>query len=218
MPHPNEVWQTYSETHTRCMICDGQQTFRKGKQAFHHFYRYHRDGYYRENPGELQWSIDQYGLPPEEGEQMGRLARALRSTVMYNAAAKKEFKLAAMQGLKKLAEVLRLELGTYEVRWNAGGIAVSGEATLHHDRFYIQISQGGGPGGFEVLYRTCNGRRDYSGGSNKWTNAVTFESDNYRTMAGMVERMVGVPFRLGAQEVSRIKNTPVDRGNGPGED
>ena len=215
MPHPNEVWQTFSETHTRCMICDGQQVFKKGKAAFHHFYRYHRGNYYEGSSRELDDSIEQYGLPPEEGEQMGRLAQALRSTVMYNAAAKKEFKLAAMQGLRKLADVLRLELGTYEVRWNAGGVAVSGEATLHHDLFYIQISQGGAPGGFEVLYRTCNGRRDFSGGSNHWTNAATFEADGYRTMAGIVERLVGVPFRAGPQK--KIDGNLLDTGNGPGE-
>ena len=212
MPHPNEVWQTFSETHTRCMICDGQQVFKKWKAAFHHFYRYHRDNYYEGSSYELDDSIEQYGLPPEEGAQMGRLQRAMSVGIAGTVGPKKEFKLAAMQGLRKLADVLRLEVGTYEVRWNAGGIAVSGEATLHHDRFYIQISEGNPA---DILYRTCDGRRDFSGGSNHWTNAVTFEADGYRTMAGIVERMVGVPFRLGPQK--KIDGNLLDTGNGPGE-
>ena len=47
-----------------------------------------------------------------------------------------------------------------------GGIAVSGEVTLHGEHIYIQLSQGSFYKMF--MYRHCNGRKDYSGGVNRW--------------------------------------------------
>ena len=57
----------------------------------------------------------------------------------------------------------------HSIRWNEGGVAVSGEATLHGDHLYVQISQScmsGGRAG--VLWRACEGRRDYCGGRNRF--------------------------------------------------
>ena len=45
-------------------------------------------------------------------------------------------------------------------------IAVSGEVTLHHERVYIKVGQFGLSSGHGILIRTCEGRRDYSGGPN----------------------------------------------------
>lgn len=80
----------------------------------------------------------------------------------YSEQHKNRYKLAAMKYLRRLAESLGLEKDTYDIRWNAGGIAVSGDATLHHERFYLQITSTG------CMFRTCKGRRDYTGGSNQW--------------------------------------------------
>ena len=84
----------------------------------------------------------------------------------YYAAQKRAFHAAARSRLRKLAVILAFPRGSFDLRSNAGGIAVSGEITLHHERVYIQVSQ---PfGGFDsgILIRRCEGRRDYTGGCN----------------------------------------------------
>ena len=43
---------------------------------------------------------------------------------------------------------------------------MSGEITLHHDTVYIQVSQSSMGPENGVLIRTCEGRRDYTGGRN----------------------------------------------------
>src|SRR5260370_25631240 len=45
-------------------------------------------------------------------------------------------------------------------------IAVSGEITLHHDDVYIQVCQPASGAASGILIRTCQGRRDYTGGRN----------------------------------------------------
>lgn len=66
--------------------------------------------------------------------------------------------------LVKLATDLSLPKGSYEIRAIKGGIAVSGEMILHHDKFYVNLSNFGVSGaGFA---RTCQGQKDYTGGRN----------------------------------------------------
>lgn len=84
----------------------------------------------------------------------------------YDDEQKKRFHLAARSRLRKLATELRLPPGTYDIRSNKGGIAVSGEITLHHDRAYVQVSQFALTSGHGILIRTAEGRRDYTGGPN----------------------------------------------------
>jgi hypothetical protein len=67
--------------------------------------------------------------------------------------------------LKQVAEELGLTKDQYDLRVNPGGIAVWGEVTLHTDNLYIQASHGCSLG---VLVRTCNGRRDFTGGYNRY--------------------------------------------------
>src|ERR1700734_541030 len=67
--------------------------------------------------------------------------------------------------LRKLALALGLDKSQYDLRFNPGGIAVWGEVTLHTDTRYVQVSHGHDLG---ILARTCNGRRDYTGGTNHW--------------------------------------------------
>ena len=85
----------------------------------------------------------------------------------YNDAQKRSFHATAQSRLRALAIIeLQWEPSSFDIRSNKGGIAVSGEVTLHHDNVYVQVSQ---PyGGFDtgILIRTCNGRRDYTGGVN----------------------------------------------------
>jgi hypothetical protein len=84
----------------------------------------------------------------------------------YNPEAKQRFHTAARARLRELADYLGFAPEDYDLRSNVAGVAVSGEITLHHDTVYIQVSQScmGPENG--VLIRTCEGRRDYTGGRN----------------------------------------------------
>ncbi|MGX5805645.1 hypothetical protein ACWGS9_31140 [Bradyrhizobium sp. Arg314] len=84
----------------------------------------------------------------------------------YNGQQKRRFHATARSRLKKLAAALCLPAGSYDVRSNKAGIAVSGEVTLHHTAVYIQVGQFGMSSGYGILIRTCKGRKDYTGGAN----------------------------------------------------
>lgn len=66
--------------------------------------------------------------------------------------------------LKDIAKALALPKGSYDIRINKGGPAVSGEITLHGEWLYVQLSQTS----HGVLWRFCNGRKDYQGDQNHW--------------------------------------------------
>jgi hypothetical protein len=69
--------------------------------------------------------------------------------------------------LRRLARDLGLDADQYDIRSNPGGVAVSGEVTLHTDHLYVQLSPSPyGHGEFDILYRRCRGRSDYSGERN----------------------------------------------------
>ena len=68
--------------------------------------------------------------------------------------------------LKAVAAELGLQSGTYDIRSNLSGTAVAGEITLHGEHIYIQFCESMPE--LEVLYRSCKGRKDYSGGCNNW--------------------------------------------------
>lgn len=90
-----------------------------------------------------------------------RLDLAIRHFVPYNDERKREFKNAAIAYLRKLSASTGI---AGDVRFNPGGIAVSGEAALHGDKVYVQISAAW----VGILFRTCKGRKDYTGGPNQW--------------------------------------------------
>jgi hypothetical protein len=84
----------------------------------------------------------------------------------YDDAQKRNFHLSGRKHLKALATALGFEPGSYDVRSNQGGVAVSGEVTLHHERIYVQICQPATGWDTGILIRTCQGRNDYTGGPN----------------------------------------------------
>jgi hypothetical protein len=88
----------------------------------------------------------------------------------YDAAQKHLFHSNAHSRLRRLAKELGLAPGSYDLRSNQGGIAVSGEVTLHHEQVYVQVSQSALGGDLGVLIRTCRGRRDYVGGPNNFAS------------------------------------------------
>jgi hypothetical protein len=84
----------------------------------------------------------------------------------YDPEVKQRFHTAARARLRRLATTLRFPLGSFDLRSNLGGIAVSGEITLHHDDVNIQVWQPASGADSGILIRTCQGRRDYTGGRN----------------------------------------------------
>jgi hypothetical protein len=88
--------------------------------------------------------------------------------VAYDPEAKRQFHDHARRQLRALAAALDLAEGDYDLRSNEGGIAVSGEITLHADRLYVQVSQSAMGAGFGILFRSCKDRRDYCGGVNNF--------------------------------------------------
>jgi hypothetical protein len=93
-----------------------------------------------------------------------------RKRVAYDADAKRRFHREARQRLRELAEALGLDPDARDLRSNEGGIAVSGEITLHADRLYVQVSQPATRADTGILFRTCEGRRDYTGGRNNFAS------------------------------------------------
>ena len=86
----------------------------------------------------------------------------------YNPGVKQRFHAAARARLRRLARILGSEPATFDLRSNPGGIAVSGEITLHHDHLYLQVSQPASRTDSGILIRTCEGRQDYLGGRNHY--------------------------------------------------
>jgi hypothetical protein len=89
-----------------------------------------------------------------------------RKGVAYDPEAKRLFHTHARRRLIKLAAALGLTPGAFDLRSNAGGVAVSGEVTLHADHLYVQVSQPATGSDTGILFRSCEGRRDYAGGRN----------------------------------------------------
>ncbi|MGY3581782.1 alpha/beta hydrolase [Bradyrhizobium sp. USDA 4350] len=103
----------------------------------------------------------------------------------YDQEQKQAFHRTARARLKALAEVLELPEGSYDLRSNKAGIAVSGDVTLHHDKLYIQASQSAmvaeNGAAHGLLVRTCKGRKDYTGGRNHMLHLK--ELDDPRALA-----------------------------------
>lgn len=90
--------------------------------------------------------------------------------VACDAEAKRLFHRRAQRQLIELAAALGFAPCAYDLRSNAGGIAVSGEVTLHADRLYVQVSQPATGSDTGILFRACEGRRDYTGGRNHFAS------------------------------------------------
>ncbi len=81
---------------------------------------------------------------------------------------KAEFLRTGKRILKTLAtEYLKLPPGTFDLRTNPAGPAVSGDVILHGEHVYVQFEQSAMTRCF--LWRTCKERRDYTGGPNHWS-------------------------------------------------
>jgi hypothetical protein len=86
-----------------------------------------------------------------------------RKRVSYDPGAKRLFHTHARRQLLALAAALGFAPCAFDLRSNRGGIAVSGEVTLHADRLALGAYSG-------ILFRSCDGRRDYTGGVNNFAS------------------------------------------------
>lgn len=102
----------------------------------------------------------------------------------YNPTHKGSWHHEARTRMRRLAKELGLEAGTYDIRSNQAGIAVSGEVTLHGEDIYVQVSQSSGGPRMGILFRTCDGRKDYSGGTNYFGHIL--ELEDIASLAGRV--------------------------------
>jgi len=105
------------------------------------------------------------------------LVKILKQDVSYDEELKNSFHKESKKVLKKLADKLGLKKGEYDILSNKGGIAGSGEISLHTDKLYIQIWQGFNHN--EMLYRTCKSRKDYTGGTNQYIHVQKLLDDEF---------------------------------------
>lgn len=113
-----------------------------------------------------------------------------RKTVTYDDAAKKAFHSAAGRQLRKLAAELGFSKESFDLRSNKAGPAVSGEITLHHEDLYVQVSQSTMGPEKSILIRTCEGRKDYSGGRNHFAPIDWLDDDGIHLLANFCRQVM----------------------------
>lgn len=115
-----------------------------------------------------------------------KLEQILEQPLAYNKPAKDAFHSEAKRVLKTLADKLGLKAGEYDLRSNKGGIGVGGEVTLHSDTLYVQIYKSMFSKS-DVMYRRCNGRKDYTGEANHFAEvARMFEESFIRQLKALM--------------------------------
>lgn len=105
----------------------------------------------------------------------GLLASDIRAYSEDGAKRKVAFHKDARAFLRALAHEIGLSENSYDIRSNQGGVAVSGEVTLHAEHIYIQLSESCVSPGISVMYRTCAGRKDYTGGQNNFVSTQNLQ-------------------------------------------
>lgn len=107
---------------------------------------------------------------------------------------KKKFHADGKKFMRELAQELGIS-SACEIRSNQGGMAVSGEITLHGDSIYIQLCESmvscNGP---ELLFRACKGRKDYTGGRNNFMPMARLAKfpDEQERFLDQCRRLMGV--------------------------
>lgn len=93
--------------------------------------------------------------------------------------------------LRDVVKSLGLEKGNYNIRTNMAGVGVFGESILHTDWFYVIVSDGFFSQSMAVMFRSCEGQKDYSGGANQWTNmlALSASDDNMEYWLTQLRKM-----------------------------
>jgi len=112
-------------------------------------------------------------------QNLKKLARLMLSeeSGSYNDAFKAKFRLVGKKAMKELARLLGLR--TFDIQFNPGGIAVSGDLRLmgmwsEGNGVYISMNKDfpSAPYG-QILYRTIKHMKDFTGGPNQWMSYET---------------------------------------------
>ena len=90
--------------------------------------------------------------------------------VAYDAPAKRLFHAQGRTAMRHLAAALALEDGSFDIRSNKAGPAVSGDVTLHGESIWVQLSLGPFGPGREVCFRKVQDRHDHIGQRNYWAS------------------------------------------------
>ena len=96
-------------------------------------------------------------------KDINNFIKLAKSNLSYHAVNKSKFHRLGKKIAKELAQLMNVDA---DIRSNMGGIAVSGEITLHSDNIYVQFSQNALETCF--MYRSCKSKKDYCGGPNNW--------------------------------------------------
>lgn len=103
-------------------------------------------------------------MKPLTQADLRRLAY-LANNSAYNEANKMEYQRLGRRVLKELVAQLPFDRDQYEIRWNPGGIGVSGDHTLHCETVYVSLADNINTGWF--YFRSCKHLKDYTGGTNQ---------------------------------------------------
>ncbi len=109
----------------------------------------------------------------------------------YNASAKEQYRKLSMKLLREVRTLLGGTAETIDCRFNPGGIAVCGDATLHSDRVYVQISAGSFDG-LGVLVRAVSSRKDYVGAGNRYCSLERLAQFGAQGLAQFAEQVASV--------------------------
>lgn len=100
---------------------------------------------------------------------------------------KEEYKKLGRKILREIVKMMNLPKGEYEIRWNPGGIACSGDHILHTPWFYLSLDDNIGMGWF--YYRSCKGMQDYTGGSNNIVDWREFQKNGLPWLVKKIEML-----------------------------
>jgi hypothetical protein len=114
----------------------------------------------------------------------------------YNEDFKKKYKMVGLKAMKELARLL--DLKEFDINFNPGGIAVSGDLRLmgmwsEGSGVYITMNKDfpHRPWG-DVLYRTIKHTKDFTGGPNNWLEFKLLQFPEV-----LRERIMGLGFERG---------------------
>lgn len=107
------------------------------------------------------------------------LARSINGYSDEGLAAKRAFHKEGKTFLKKLDEVINPGgLVERSIRNNEGGMAGSGEVTLHSEHMYIQLSESCMGPGVQMMFRSCDSQKDYCGHLNHTVSMFDFANED----------------------------------------
>lgn len=156
------------------------------------------------------WNTELYRrkrADPVKNMTKGQIERMLylATHVGYNPEGKKEFRRLSVKFLKEVRTALGIDA---DIRFKPGEPAVPGDAILHGDDIYIEV---GGNGISDwILYRTCEGRQDYTG---RHDNEFSFDRLREEGVPGLVRAIGFLRIEDRLQYGKLVSVIPFDAGN-----